>query len=221
MKVFLKSQQPNSGDKRGFTLIELLMVIAIISLLSAIVLAPLNSARVRSRDLARVTTLREIRTALDQYRNDAGQYPRAVNSSGALSFVCFDCTTAAYLTDNVIAVDPVNTTATNLNSSALITKKYLPTIPRDPKSISGSGGYLYRSDGKDYCLMSYLNPENMKNFATSLINQNLNASGQATRCGLPITASGNCTDPDPSTAGGTTKSIYMTSGGVYATQKGC
>jgi len=53
--------------KKGFTLIELLVVVSIISLLSSIVLASLNTARAKARDARRKSDLNEIRTALEFY----------------------------------------------------------------------------------------------------------------------------------------------------------
>lgn len=70
-----------SSKSRGFTLIELLVVIAIIGLLASIVLASLNSARVKGRDARRVADLKQIQTALELYASDNnGNYPAAVSS---------------------------------------------------------------------------------------------------------------------------------------------
>ncbi|MDP3965734.1 MAG: prepilin-type N-terminal cleavage/methylation domain-containing protein [bacterium] len=49
---------------KGFTLIELLVVIAIIGVLSSVVLASLNSARVKSRVAAAQTSLKSFSGAL-------------------------------------------------------------------------------------------------------------------------------------------------------------
>jgi len=61
----------------GFTLIELLVVIAIIGLLSSVVLASVNSARMKSRDVRRIKDLHEIRLALEMYFDDHGYYPQS------------------------------------------------------------------------------------------------------------------------------------------------
>lgn len=55
---------------KGFTLIELLVVIAIIGVLSSVVLASLNSARVKSRVAAAQTSLKSFGSALTLCVND-------------------------------------------------------------------------------------------------------------------------------------------------------
>jgi len=49
--------------QRGFTLIELLVVIAIIGILSSVILASLNSARLKGRDSRRLSELHQMATA--------------------------------------------------------------------------------------------------------------------------------------------------------------
>jgi prepilin-type N-terminal cleavage/methylation domain-containing protein len=64
---------------RAFTLIELLVVIAIIGLLSSVVLASLNSARLKASDAKIRGDLRSLSTALEFYYDKYGQYPPNVN----------------------------------------------------------------------------------------------------------------------------------------------
>lgn len=61
--------------KNGFTLIELLVVMAIIGLLFSIILASLNSARMKSRDARRLADLNAIRLALSNFFDDNARYP--------------------------------------------------------------------------------------------------------------------------------------------------
>lgn len=62
-------------NHKGFTLIELLVVIAIISLLSSVVLASLNSARMKARDAARITEIKQIKNGLELYITKHGKLP--------------------------------------------------------------------------------------------------------------------------------------------------
>lgn len=59
---------------RGFTLIELLVVIAIIGVLSSVVLASLNSARMRARDAAVKTGVRQLVTLMQLEYTETGSY---------------------------------------------------------------------------------------------------------------------------------------------------
>lgn len=63
------------NKKHGFTLIELLVVVAIISLLSSIVMASLNSARSKARDAARSESIHSVQIAVEMYYNEHGMYP--------------------------------------------------------------------------------------------------------------------------------------------------
>jgi len=67
-------------SKNGFTLIELLVVIAIIGILASIILASLNSARVKSRDARRIADLKEIQLALELYFNSNSAYPTTLGA---------------------------------------------------------------------------------------------------------------------------------------------
>ena len=58
------------NSNKGFTLIELLVVIAIIGLLSSVVFASLNSARVKGRIATAQSTLKSFSTALSMCLND-------------------------------------------------------------------------------------------------------------------------------------------------------
>ncbi|HEY9480769.1 MAG TPA: type II secretion system protein [Candidatus Paceibacterota bacterium] len=70
-----------SSARRGFTLIELLVVISIIALLSSIVMATINTARVRARDAKRQRDMHEIFTALQFYYDRYGCLPTPGSSA--------------------------------------------------------------------------------------------------------------------------------------------
>jgi prepilin-type N-terminal cleavage/methylation domain-containing protein len=63
------------NDRNGFTLIELLVVIAIIGLLASIILADLNTARMKADDAKKMAELRSIQTALENYYLDHNAMP--------------------------------------------------------------------------------------------------------------------------------------------------
>lgn len=90
---------------RGFTLIELLVVVAIIGLLSSIVLASLNTARIKGADAARISDVQSIKTALELYYNDHSGYPTSNGSSNG-DVLLSDTVLTGELTPNYIPSMP-------------------------------------------------------------------------------------------------------------------
>jgi len=124
------------GNK-GFTLIELLVVIAIIGILSSVILASLNSARLKANDARRASDIKQISTALEFYYDVNNAYPSGnfeTRNSGWDTF------------------------------SAFLEPTYIPDVPIDPKNAGGEGAmcgncgeYYYSStNGKKYIISTYL-----------------------------------------------------------------
>lgn len=66
---------------KAFTLIELLVVIAIIALLSSIIIASLDSARLKASDSAVKSEVLQLRTIMNQEYTDTGTYT-AIKAGG-------------------------------------------------------------------------------------------------------------------------------------------
>lgn len=114
---------------KGFTLIELLVVIAIIGVLSSVVLASLNTARMKARDARRLAEIQQLQLALDLYYDEHEYYPQ---SSWLFSY-------SSSWKNNT------NTLATALSSFM----KNLPTDPTNQSTPPYNSGlsYAYYSTG--------------------------------------------------------------------------
>lgn len=104
--IFFSRVDKSARKAAGFTLLEVLVSATIIAVLTAIGVVSYASVNKRSRDVKRKSDLEQIRSALEMYRADNGEYPNI--GSGMLD-------------------------AQGLQSD-LVSGGYMPSIPDDPKS---------------------------------------------------------------------------------------
>jgi general secretion pathway protein G len=138
-----------SKMKKGFTLIELLVVIVIIGVLMGILLVSYQGPRVTARDGKRKADLEQIRSALELYHADCGQYPTAISSTGgSLTSVVPPCSTDSVTYMSKVPQDPLPTLYTYRYSRESLHVYYLcahlegssPGAPSGcPSSCTASG----------------------------------------------------------------------------------
>ncbi len=88
-----------SSTRRGFTLIELLVVIAIIGILSAVVLASLNTARSKGADASIKSNLHTIQTQAELYYDSNSN---VYHTGGVASTLCTAAGIGGMFTDTTI-----------------------------------------------------------------------------------------------------------------------
>lgn len=130
----LKENMKNNLPKKGFTLVEILLVVAIIGVLSTLVLINVGGYTKKARDSQRLSDMRQIQNALEQYYTFNFSYPGPVSSWGE-GTTCGGWDTSQNDDDNDGRswLEP------------LIDKAFMKTVPKDPTALSGGscGGYRY------------------------------------------------------------------------------
>lgn len=66
-------------SQKGFTLIEILIVVGIVALVGIFSIVAVNSARSKQRDATRLSNVRQVQSALEDYFNETNKYPEGDN----------------------------------------------------------------------------------------------------------------------------------------------
>lgn len=115
----------------GFTLVELLIVMAIISVLAAVIItSAILPAQRHARDTKRKSDLEFIRTGIETYRADCNTYP----------IITGDLPATLKGDDSTPSCDSANV--------------YISTMPADPTPTKSS--YYYSSSGTTYVICTAL-----------------------------------------------------------------
>ncbi len=121
--------------KKGFTLIELLVVISIIGLLSSIVVASVNSARVKARNTARNAEAYQLRAAFLAEYASTGALPRTAPDPASPGHDTYACIASSCSGGwNIYPSQPT----IDAYIASYLTK---PADPRD--TVRPSGGFIY------------------------------------------------------------------------------
>ncbi len=110
-----------------------MVVISIVGVLAAIVYANVGAAGPKARDAERQADIRNIQTAIEQYKQKNGRYPAMTTTGG----------------------DGISTELENSNYIAGLAPEFITVLPKDTRRGTG-GGYAYvtNTDGTSYKVMA-------------------------------------------------------------------
>lgn len=121
--------------RAGFTLVELMVVISVIAVLATIVYANLGKANPKARDAERQADLRNLQTAIEQYKQKNGRYPVMGTDTDGDTFSSEKDGMAAY----VVGLAPT----------------FMTVLPKDTSRGSNLGyTYVSNAEGSSYKIMA-------------------------------------------------------------------
>ena len=161
--------------KRGFTIIELMVVIAVMSILAAVVFVASFDSGEKSRDAKRQADLRALQTAVELYKLKYGQYPAGCHGVTANTTGVNHISTNqnnhwsgqsgsyACASGNQYIMGHVDTNDFDQDGNTTevfsLAPEFIPVLPVDPKvnSASANSGYVYttNSDYTAYKIMAF------------------------------------------------------------------
>lgn len=174
--------RPVMKNKKGFTLVELMVVMSIISLMSSLVFASINTARARARDSARYSAVQQMRNAIELYITKYGHAPFIQGKEVCGSEKDFtefgtevnDCTAREFDT----GYQTIRSDNWSLLQSELI--EFIPSLPKDPCGQSCSDGtQAYRYHYFPPATLEFLCQCNLSDSDYAFFAERLEGNGQA------------------------------------------
>lgn len=136
-----------NNNQDGFTLIELVMVLAIISVLSALGLTTYRRATFRAKNVQKIVNLKEAAKAINAYVIENGTLPadlEATRNGGSTFVACLGKTTSDRdgdgLTDCDVTTAPYEE-STTLNNDIRTVMNALPTVDNTGVNFGVSGTF--------------------------------------------------------------------------------
>jgi prepilin-type N-terminal cleavage/methylation domain-containing protein len=135
-------KRPTELMQQGFTLVELLIVVIILALLAAIVVPQFASSTDDAKISSLDTTLANVRTALDLYYQQHGEYPSAIAATGGIACAAGTAgdgainTEAAFLQQLSYYTDEDGAACTSQNGGAFPYGPYLKKAELSDNPIS-------------------------------------------------------------------------------------
>ena len=139
-------QPIRNAIQQGFTLVELLIVVIILALLAAIVVPQFASSTDDAKAASLDTTLGNLRSAIDLYYQQHGEYPSAIASTGGAACVAgtpgggaID-TDTAFLEQLAYYTDADGAACTQKNGNAFPYGPYLKkdSLPANPITLDAT-----------------------------------------------------------------------------------
>jgi len=136
-------------QNKGFTLVELMVVIAIVGVLASVVIPNVQEYSAKARNASRMADLTSLEVAIITYKDDVGSYPNTFSNWWGE----YDYGNHPHEGSNGYVPNLAPT--------------YMRRLPADPMAgktnpAVGPGivnGFLYRSNGRNYKLLSHRAPE--------------------------------------------------------------
>ena len=145
----------------GFTLLEVLLVIALIAILAGIIIVAINPAKqlASARNTDRMSDIRQIDSAINQYYIDNFEFPATLPSS--LTEIC----NTGSLSDSTVDINDVLCTTNDLVNLSALVPDYIVAIPVDPQGGNNFAflnkiiptAYAVATEGTGYSIMKNAN----------------------------------------------------------------